>query len=223
MIRLLVVDDHKLVRKCLCAKLESVPDFRVIGEADSGERARQLARELEFDVILMDLNMPGIGGLETTRRILSASPTCRVLGLSMYVEGPYPRRFLEIGGAGYVSKNSDTDELILAIREVHRGGSYISRDVAQQVAISAITRRGSAAHTLTQREIEVLQRIASGMTSSEIALRLCLSPKTVTYHRRRLYDKLGVDNDVKLVLAARDRGICDLGGGVATDPRIRVG
>lgn len=223
MIRLLIVDDHKLVRKCLCAKLESVPDFRVVGEADSGERARLLARELEFDVVLMDLNMPGIGGLEATRRLLSANPRCKVLAVSMYVEGPYPRRFLEIGGAGYVSKHSDTEELILAIREVHRGGSYISRDVAQQVAISAITRRGTGIHNLTQREIEVLQRIAEGMTSAEIALRLCLSPKTVAYHRRRLYEKLGADNDVKLALVAREQGLCDLGEGPGLEPRTGVG
>ena len=223
MIRLLVVDDHKLVRKCLCAKLESVPDFRVVAEADSGERARQIAREIEFDVVLMDLNMPGIGGLEATRRVLNANPQCKVLGLSMYIEGPYPRRFLEIGGAGYVSKDSDTDELFLAIREVHRGGSYISRDVAQKVAISAITRRGNGVHNLTQREIEVLQRIAEGMTSVEIALRLCLSPKTVAYHRRRLYDKLGADNDVKLAIVAREQGLCDLGEGPAGDTQAGVG
>lgn len=211
MIRILVVDDHRLVRKCICAKLESVPDFRVVGEAESGERARQLARELEFDVALMDLNMPGIGGLEATRRVLSANPQCKVLGLSMYVDGPYPRRFLEIGGSGYVSKNSDTEEMFLAIREVHRGSNYISRDVAQHVAISSITRRGAGVHNLTQREIEVLQRIAEGMGSAEIALRLCLSPKTVAYHRRRLYEKLGADNDVKLAIVAREQGLCDLG------------
>ncbi|MCC7120219.1 MAG: response regulator transcription factor, partial [Gammaproteobacteria bacterium] len=137
--------------------------------------------------------------------------------------GPYPRRFLEIGGAGYVSKHSDTEELILAIREVHRGGSYISRDVAQQVAISAITRRGTGIHNLTQREIEVLQRIAEGMTSAEIALRLCLSPKTVAYHRRRLYEKLGADNDVKLALVAREQGLCDLGEGPGLESRSGVG
>ncbi len=211
MIRILVVDDHRLVRKCICAKLESVPDFRVVGEADSGERARQLARELEFDVVLMDLNMPGIGGLEATRRVLSANPQCKVLGLSMYIEGPYPKRFLEIGGAGYVSKDSDTEELFLAIREVYRGSNYISRDVAQHVAISSLTRRGAGVRNLTQREIEVLQRIAEGLGSAEIALRLCLSPKTVAYHRRRLYEKLGADNDVKLSIVAREQGLCDLG------------
>lgn len=211
MIRILVVDDHRLVRKCVCAKLESVSDFRVVGEAESGERARVLAHELAFDIALMDLNMPGIGGLEATRRVLKANPHCKVIGLSMYIDGPYPKRFLEIGGSGYVSKDSDTDELFLAIREVHRGGSYISRDVAQHVAINSITRRSGGVNNLTQREIEVLQRIAEGLSSADIGRLLCLSPKTVAYHRRRLIEKLGADNDVKLAIVAREQGFCDMG------------
>lgn len=213
MIRLIVVDDHRLVRKCISAKLESVADFRVVAEAGSGEQLHDIIRDLEFDVILMDLNMPGIGGLEATRRLLLSDPNYRIIGLSMYIEGPYPRRFLELGGAGYVSKDADTEELILSIREVARGRSYISRDVAHHVAVSTILPRPeSGVETLTRREIEVLQRISLGFNSDEIATYMSLSVKTVAYHRRRLLEKLGASNDVKLALIARNQGLADLAG-----------
>lgn len=211
MIRIIVVDDHRLVRKCICAKLESVTDFRVVAEADSGEQLREVTRDLAFDVVLIDLNMPGIGGLEATRRLLANYPGCKIIGLSMYVEGPYPRRFLELGGTGYVSKDADTDELFLAIREVSRGRSYISRDVAQNVAVSTILKRTEGGiQNLTRREIEVLHRISLGLDSGEIATRMSLSIKTVAYHRRRLMEKLGATNDVKLALIARNQGLSDM-------------
>lgn len=212
MIRILVVDDQRLVRRCVCAKLDAVPEFRVVAEAESGERARQLAREIEFDVVLMDLNMPGIGGLEATRRLLCAQPQCKIIGLSMYVDGPYPRKFMELGGAGYVSKNADTVELIHAINAVWEGGYYLSHDVAQHVATSGRHKTGEGgADELTQREIQVLQKISEGLGIDEIAGVMSLSPKTVAYHRRRLLDKLGVDNDVKLAIAARRQGLVELG------------
>lgn len=212
MIRIVVVDDHRLVRRCISAKLESIADFQVVAEAETGERLRDLLAEITFDVILMDLNMPGIGGLETTRRLLTSHPEFKIIGMSMYVEGPYPRRFLELGGAGYVSKNADTEELVLAVREASRGRSYISRDVAQHVAISTILRRSETGgiQNLTRREIEVLQRISLGLNAVEIANRMSLSIKTIAYHRRRLMNKLGVSNDVKLSLIARSQGLADL-------------
>jgi len=217
MIRIIVVDDHRLVRKCVSAKLESVQDFEVVAEAESGEQLRELIEDVKFDVILLDLNMPGIGGLETTRRLLAAHPEFKIIGLSMFVDGPYPRRFLELGGAGYVSKDADTDELFLAVREVSRGRSYISRDVAQHVAVSTILpQAGGGIHNLTRREIEVLQRISLGLSAEEIAEWMSLSAKTVAYHRRRLMEKPGVSNDVKLALIARNLGLADL---VDTDAR----
>ena len=209
-IRIMVVDDQRLVRRCICAKLNSVPEFKVVAEAESGERARQIARETAFDLVLMDLNMPGIGGLEATRRLLAAQPGCKIIGLSMYIEGPYPRKFLELGGAGYVSKNADTEELIRAIREVWRGECYISADVAQEIAI-ARAQVGGAGDDLTQREIQVLQKICAGLGIEAIASVLCLSPKTVAYHRRRLLEKLGAENDVRLAIVARNSGLAELG------------
>jgi two-component system, NarL family, invasion response regulator UvrY len=211
MIRIIVVDDQRLVRKCISAKLESVADFQVIAEADSGEQLRKIIRDVEFDVILLDLNMPGMGGLETTRWLLAHHPQYKIIGLSMYVEGPYPRRFLELGGAGYVSKDADTEELISAVREISEGRSYISRDVALNVAIATILPRNEGrVENLTQREIEVLQRISAGSSAEEIARQMSLSIKTIAYHRRHLMAKLGATNDVKLTLIARTQGLTDL-------------
>lgn len=211
MIRIIVVDDQRLVRKCVSARLESVADFAVVGEAASADALKELLRTLSgFDVILMDLNMPGTGGLEITRELLDEHPEYRIIGLSMYTDGPYPKRFLQLGGAGYVSKDADTDELILAIREVSRGRSYISRDVAQHLAVNSLLHLETGFHALTRRELEVLQRISLGLDPEEIANRLSLSVKTVAYHRRRLMEKLGANNDVKLSLIARRQGLADL-------------
>ena len=211
MIDILVVDDQRLVRKCISAKLNAVTDFTVAAEAASGEEARELARVQDFSVILMDLNMPGIGGLEATRRVLAVKPASRILGLSMYVSGPFPRQFLRCGGAGYVSKNADTEELVSAIRSVHAGECYISPEVAQHIAVSdslRMQRHGFSA--LSRREIQVLQQISSGWSPNEIAVRLSLSGKTVAHHRRVLLDKLNVRNDVQLAQIARAQGLMDL-------------
>jgi len=210
-IEIMVVDDQRLVRRCISAKLNAVPDFSVTAEAASGEEARDAVRAKHFDVILMDLNMPGIGGLEATRRVLAVRPECRILGLSMYVSGPYPKQFLRTGGAGYVSKNTDTDELVRAIRKVCDGECYISADVAQHIATSdslRVQRHGIEA--LSRREIQVLQKIAIGLPHEEIALRLCLSAKTVAQYRRQLLEKLGARNDVQLAVIARDQGLADI-------------
>jgi two-component system invasion response regulator UvrY len=210
-IEIMVVDDQRLVRRCISAKLNAVEDFSVTAEAASGEEARDAVRAKHFDVILMDLNMPGIGGLEATRRVLAVRPECRILGLSMYVSGPYPKQFLRTGGAGYVSKNTDTEELVSAIRKIHGGECYISADVAQHIATSdslRVQRHGIEA--LSRREIQVLQKIAIGLPHEEIALGLCLSAKTVAQYRRQLLEKLGARNDVQLAVIARDQGLADI-------------
>ena len=211
MINILIVDDQRLVRRCICARLNAVPDFSVTAEAASGEEAREAARKHHFDIILMDLNMPGIGGLEATRRLLAVKPGSRIIGLSMYISGPFPKQFLRTGGAGYVSKNADTDELVRAIRSVHAGECYISADVAQQIAASdslRVQRHGFAA--LSRREIQVLQQITSGLGHDDIARKLCLSAKTVAHHRRQLLAKLGARNDVQLAGIARAQGLADI-------------
>jgi two-component system invasion response regulator UvrY len=215
-IRLLLVDDQRLVRRCVALRLNAVADFEVVAEAASGEEAREFARHNAVDIVLMDLNMPGIGGLEATRRLLALAPDLRIIGLSMYVSGPFPKQFLRLGGAGYVSKNADTEELVEAIRRVADGECYISADVAQNIAVSGSLRvRRNGIDALSRREVQVLQQIASGLTHEAIAARLSLSIKTVAHHRRLLLRKLEVDNDVQLAAVARDQGLADsdtLGG-----------
>jgi two-component system invasion response regulator UvrY len=196
-----------------------VEDFDVVAEADSGEGAREVVRKEEIDIVLMDLNMPGIGGLEATRRLVSSDPGCKVIGLSMYVEGPYPRRFMELGGAGYVSKDVDSDELIRAVRTVAGDSPYISPDVAQRIAVND-SLKGSLGglNDLSAREIQVLQKISEGLNIDEIAVAMCLSPKTVAHHRRSLCEKLGAGNDVQLATIANAHGITELGELLAMAP-----
>jgi two-component system, NarL family, invasion response regulator UvrY len=211
MIKILVVDDQRLVRRCISAKLSATDDFDVIGEADSGERAREIVRSQAVDVVLMDLNMPGMGGLEATRHVVSGDPNCKVIGLSVYVDGPYPRRFLEIGGSGYVSKCADTDELVHAIRTVASGAPYISKDVAQRIAINdSMSGTLDGVNALSSREIQVLQKISQGLNVDEIARAICLSPKTIAHHRRSLCEKLGATNDVQLAIIANAQGLSEL-------------
>jgi len=211
MTHIVLVDDQRLVRHCLKARLEAVDDFRIVGEAASGEEARGIVQQHPCDIVLMDLHMPGIGGLEATRRLLAFEPELRVIGLSMYVGGPYPRKFMELGGAGYVSKNADTDELIEAIRRVEAGHPYISNDVAQHIAADEVmSNLDDAMEELTRREIQVLHQISEGYNITEIAGRLCLSPKTVAHHRRALFMKLGVQNDVQLAIVARTQGLTEV-------------
>lgn len=211
MIRLLVVDDQRLVRRCVAARLNSVADFEVTAEADSGESAREAARKHSFDIVLMDLNMPGIGGLEATRRLLAQDRKLRIIGLSMYVSGPFPKQFLRAGGAGYVSKHADTEELEFAIREVVANRCYISEDVAQHIAAGGSLRaQQSGIEQLSPREIQVLQRIAGGATGDDIAAELSLSTKTIAHHRRQLLAKLAAENDVQLANIAREQGLSDM-------------
>jgi two-component system invasion response regulator UvrY len=211
MIRILVVDDQRLVRRCISAKLNSTDGFDVVGEVDSGERACEFVRRENIDVVLMDLNMPGIGGLEATRHLVNTESNCRVIGLSVYVDGPYPKRFMEVGGSGYVSKAADTEELSQAIRSVADGSLYISQDVAQNIALE---HPGSGDiggfDALSNREIQVLQKISEGVDLDEIAKVMCLSPKTIAHHRRSLCAKLGASNDVQLAIIANARGLSGL-------------
>lgn len=211
MVRILIVDDQQLVRYSFSRYLGTVADFSVT-EAVSGEQARELTRNAEYDVILMDLNMPGMGGLETTRRLLASDPSARIIGLSSYADGPYPIKFLELGGVGYLSKDASWNDLIDAIRAVMRGERYLGADVAQHIAAGMVgSARGLGIDSLSEREIQVLHLIAAGQTIEEIAERIHLTSRTVAYHRRRLLQKLGASNDVQLVAVACRHGLADVG------------
>ncbi|MCC6202777.1 MAG: response regulator [Gammaproteobacteria bacterium] len=211
MVRILIVDDQRLIRYSFSRILGAVDDF-VITEAASGEEARALTRNQEFDVILMDLNMPGMGGLEATRRLLASDPRVRIIGVSGYAEGPYPVKFMELGGVGYLSKDASWSDLINAIRIVMRGDRFLGADVAQYIAADLVgTAPGSGVDSLSQREIQVLHLIAAGCSTEQIAERIHLSIKTVSHHRRRLLGKLGASNDVQLAAIACRHGLTDIG------------
>ncbi|MGE0383543.1 MAG: response regulator [Gammaproteobacteria bacterium] len=206
MIRTVVVDDQQLIRDLVRTKLESVPDIRVVAEASSGEEARRIVPSSGADVVVMDLSMPGIGGIEATRRLLNAIPHLKVVGLSVYVDGPFPAKFIAAGGIGYVSKSARPAELIEAVRRVARGEPYMSRDVAEAI-IKNRSANIDCTNVLTDREMQVWKLLADGIDIADIAVQLKLSIKTVYSHRRNLMEKLNASNDVQLARFAREHGI----------------
>lgn len=211
MIRIMLVDDHRLVRAGLKRVLTEVADMEVVAEASSGEEALDQVRTVTPDIILMDINMPGIGGLEATRRLLQRSPTTKVIVVSMHLEEPYPSRMLAAGAAGYISKDSAADEVVTAIRRVNGGGHYVAADVAGNLAASLVKGPSGASpfDQLSQRETQVMLMVTKGYSTQEISDRLHLSPKTVSTYRYRLFEKLGVGNDVELTRMAMRYGLLE--------------
>lgn len=209
-IRVMLVDDHRLVRAGLRRVLQEQKDIEVVAEASSGEEALELAQLHKPEVVLMDVNMPGVGGLECTRRLLQQAPATKVVAVSMHVEEPYPSRMLAAGAVGYLSKDSAADEVVSAIRRVYSGGHYVAADVAGNLAASLV--RGSKQspfEQLSQRETQVMLMVTKGYGTQEISDRLHLSPKTVSTYRYRLFEKLNVVNDVELTRMAMRYGLLD--------------
>ena len=212
MIRVLIVDDHELVRTGIKRILEDTRDIRVVAEASTGEEALGLVREHQPDVVLMDVNMPGIGGLEATRKLIQSHPELRVIVVTIHVDEPYPTRLLEAGASGYLTKGCAVDEIVDAIQVVHRGERYIGADIARQLALSMLPGgKRSPFDKLSQREMQVMLMVTQGRSIQDISDRLSLSPKTVSTYRYRLYEKLGVDNDVELTHLAMRHGMIEVG------------
>lgn len=212
MIRVLIVDDHELVRTGIKRLLEDTRDIRVIAEASTGEEALGLVREHRPDVVLMDVNMPGIGGLEATRKLIQSHPELRVIVVTIHVDEPYPTRLLEAGASGYLTKGCAVDEIVDAIQVVHRGERYIGADIARQLALSMLPGgERSPFDKLSQREMQVMLMVTQGHSIQDISDRLSLSPKTISTYRYRLYEKLGVDNDVELTHLAMRHGMIEFG------------
>ncbi len=210
MIGVLLVDDHKLVRTGVRLILEETSDVRIVGEAGSGEEAIEQSRALKPDVVLMDVSMPGIGGLEATRKLLARNPSLKVIIVSVHATEPYPLRLLEAGAHGYLTKDCAADEIVTAIRRVHAGERYITAAIAQQLALSAVSgSNGSPFEQLSQRETQVILMITGGQSPQTIANRLHLSPKTVSTYRTRLFQKLAVSNDVELMRLAMRYGVIE--------------
>lgn len=214
-IRLLLADDHAVVRSGLRLLLEAQPDMVIIGEAENGVDAIQRADELKPDVVLMDVEMPGMNGIEATRRIKAGSPGTAVLALTMYEDDQYFFEMLRAGAAGYVPKRAAPDELATAIRAVSRGEVFLYPSLAGRLVQDYLQRREveeqePPADDLTPREQEVLTLIAQGLSNGEIADQLFISAKTVDRHRENIMRKLNLHNRVDLVKYALRKGLIDL-------------
>ncbi len=210
MINVLLTDDHALVRTGIKRLLEDSKQIKIVGEADCGEACISLVADLKPDVILMDVNMPGMGGVEACRRILQRDPTQKIIILTIHTEQTFPKRLLEIGARGYLTKECDSSEMLNAIKQVHMGGSYIEPRIAQQLALSLLPgNEENPVDRLSRREFQVMLMISQGLSNNEISERLCLSPKTVSTYRSRLLEKLGAHNEVDLIRIAVEQGMVD--------------
>ena len=210
MITVLLTDDHELVRTGIRRLLEDSKQVSIVGEADCGEKSIQLAQEHQPDVILMDVNMPGIGGVEACRRILQRNPKQKIIVLSVHNEQTFPKRLLEIGARGYLTKECGVDEMLEAIRQVHAGNSYIATSIAQQLALSLLPGNDiNPIDRLSRREFQVMLMISQGLSNAQISDKLCLSPKTISTYRLRLLEKLDAHNEVDLIKIAVEQGMVE--------------
>ncbi len=215
MISILIADDHNLVRTGLGRLLADVPDMQVVGEATSGEEALCFCHELRPDVVLMDVRMPGIGGLEATRTLVRQHPGMCVIAVSACDGDPFPSRLLQAGAAGFVTKGAPFTEVVQAIRRVVAGQRYLSGDVAAQMALRRLDGRDEATpfDQLSERELQIALMVVNCVRTQEIADRLHLSPKTVNSYRYRIFDKLDIGGDVELTRLAIQHGLIELEGG----------
>lgn len=209
-VRVLVVDDHTIVREGLKRILADAPELQVAGEAASGSEAIRLVCEGRWDVMLLDVSLPGANGLEVLRAVKEHDPKLQVLVLTMYPEDQYALRMLRAGAAGYLTKEGAPGQLVTAIRKVAAGGKYISPAVAEKLAWELEGKKRAATHEeLSNREFEILRLIASGKTVSQIAQDLHLSVKTVSTYRMRLLMKLHMKSNAELTHYAIKGGLVD--------------
>ena len=200
-ITILIADDHTLVRETWSFILNTDPRFSVIAESGSGEEAVELAKKLRPNIVIMDINLPGINGIEATQQIRRFSPGSRILGVSLHTQPTYARKMMQKGAMGYVTKNSSREEMFKAILEIHEGKKYICDEIknilSEQVISGDDTQAGL--NSLSQREIEIISYIKNGHSSKEIADKLSISVKTVEVHRYNILKKLNLKNAAALV------------------------
>jgi len=213
-IRVLLADDHRIIRDGIGSLLNAEPDMEVVGEAENGHKTIRLVRDLVPDVVLMDVSMPDLNGIEATAQIASEFPNVKIIALSMHQDEHFVAGMLMAGASGYLLKDCSVDELTGAVRSVTKGGVCLSPGIAPHVVkryIDKVT-NGALLHRppLTVREKEVLQLVAEGKTSKEIGSALCISPKTVETHRHRIMGKLGTKNVAELTKYALRIGATSL-------------
>ncbi len=213
-IRVVLADDHQIVREGLRAVLDKQADIEVVGEANSGAGAIELCRELHPDVVVMDIAMPDLNGIEATRQILKATPEVQVLALSMHSDRQFAAGMFAAGACGYLLKDCAVEELTEALRTVVRGQSYVSSEIAGTVIADYRQRLTAAEDTpwsvLTERQREILQLIAQGRTTKQIAEQLYISVKTVEAHRQHLMDRLDIHSVAELTKYAVREGLTSL-------------
>ena len=201
-IKILLVDDHAVVRMGFKMLIEAEDDITVIGEAESGEVAIKLFQELKPDIIVMDITMPGIGGIEAIDRIMAKDKNTKILVLSAHEDSVHPKRVLNAGAMGYLTKRSAAEELIKALKSIHQGKRYLEPSIAQQMAITQLSGETNPVEILSDREFEVFIALAKGKSTNEIADTLCLSPRTVGTHLYNIKQKLNANNSAEIALIA---------------------
>jgi len=207
MINVLLADDHTVVRAGYRHLLQSAPDIKIIAEADTGEEAYRLCEQLQPDVTVMDISMPGMGGLEALRRIRAQNEHAKVLIFSMHDDAVFPSRALEAGARGYLSKSCSPEALIQAVRTIAAGSKYIGQEVAQKVALQMSQGTGNLLKKLTPREFETFTLLAQGVPLAALAERQHIDYKTVVSVQARIRQKLGIENTAQLVMLAIRSGV----------------
>ncbi|MDY0057395.1 MAG: response regulator transcription factor [Methyloversatilis sp.] len=208
-IKVMLVDDHAVVRMGFKLLLAACEDIEVIGEADSGEVAYQRYAELKPDVIVMDLSMPGMGGIEAVRRLTARDKGVRILALSAHEDTAHPKRVLKAGATGYLSKRGAPEALIDAVRTVAAGRMYLDAEIAQKLAMQDVTGTQNPVEALSEREFEVFIHLARGQSVNQIAETLHLSTSTVGTHLYNVKQKLGASNQAELTLIALRNGLIE--------------
>ena len=211
MITVLLVDDHDLVRAGVGRLLSDVSGIQVIGEVNSGENAVKFVKENNPNVILMDVKMPGMGGLEATRKMRKINSNIKIIALTVYDDEPFPSKLLQAGASGYLTKGAGIEEMVNAIKTVYQGKRYLGSEIAQQLALKNFSdREDNLFNVLSERELQILLMITSGEKVIDRSNKLCLSPKTVKSYRYRIFEKLNVKSDVELTHFAIRYGLLDM-------------
>ena len=205
----MLVDDHAVVRMGFKLLLQGADDIEVVAEAESGEEAIKRYPEIKPDVVVMDISMPGIGGLEAVSRLLAKDPAAKILILSAHEDSSHPKRLLKAGAVGYLSKRSAAEELIQAIHQVANGKTFLDSKLAQAMAVQQLTGEQNPVEVLSDREFEVFMLLAKGQSVAQIAEKLFLSPRTVGTHLYNIKQKLNAGNSAEITLIAMRNGLLD--------------
>jgi len=208
-ISVMLVDDHAVVRMGFRLLLEGSPDIRVVAEAESGEDAVRRVQEVRPQVVVMDLSMPGIGGLEALSRILARDPATKILVLTAHEDAMHAKRVLKAGALGYLSKRSAPEALIQAIRQVMQGRTFLEPAIAQELAVQQVTGERTPIDMLSEKEFKVFLALAKGQSVADIAEVMSLSPRTIGTHLYNIKQKLGASNSAELAIIAMRHGLMD--------------